>query len=43
MEPFIQEGEDAIECCAGRVAGFIDEVDGEHGVRSGWDAERVSW
>jgi hypothetical protein len=43
MEPFIQEGEDAVECCAGRVAGFIDEVDGEHGWRSIRDTERVSW
>lgn len=43
MKPLIEEGEDAVECRAGRVAGFVDEVDGEHGVRSGRDAERVSW
>ena len=43
MEPFIQEGEDAVECRAGRVAGLIDEVDGEHGGRSSRDTERLSW
>lgn len=42
VEPLVQEGEDPVERCAGRVAGLVDEVDGEHGVCSGRDCERVA-
>jgi len=43
VHPLDEEGDDPVERGAGRVAGFVDEVDGQHRVRPGWDAERVAW
>jgi hypothetical protein len=42
VKPLVQEAQYPVERGAGGVPWFVDEVDGQHGMRLGRDAVRVA-